>query len=470
MAGEIRFYRASAATMKEPGKILVVDDDNHIILSIRMLLEQYYNDVRAINNPGQIPSALEENTFDVIILDMNFSAGKTSGSDGLDWLDRIKALAPSTSVIFITAYGGIEIAVEGIKRGAFDFLVKPWENDKLLSCVSAACRLAKSQKKVARLSSQNTILNDTINRHFDEMIGESQSMLEVKEAIQKVGGTEANVLILGENGTGKELVARGVHKASARSSEVFINVDIASLAESLFESELFGHKKGAFTDAHEDRIGKFEAAAGGTIFLDEIGNLSMPLQAKLLKVLQERTMTRVGSNETIPLDFRLICATNMNLNDMVRAGTFRQDLLYRINTVEINLPSLRDRADDISILAMHFLTIFKNKYGKKGLYVPDYVLKKLAKHHWPGNIRELQHSIERAVIMSDGKQLHVKDFSLMPAVEENTSGFDNYNLETIEKWAIQQALIKYAGNISNAAKELGLSRGAMYRRMEKYEL
>lgn len=456
--------------MKTKGKILIVDDDTHIILSIRILLEQYYTDVRAINNPEQIPTALHETSFDVVILDMNFSAGRTTGHDGLLWLDRIKSQAPNVNVVFITAYGGVDIAVEAIKRGAFDFVMKPWENEKLLTSVSAAFKLTRSHQEVERLTTQKAFLTETLNSRFDEMIGESEAIASVFTAISKVAPTDASVLILGENGTGKELAARAIHQRSNRKDEVFMNVDVGAVAESLFESELFGHKKGAFTDAQEDRIGKFEAAGGGTIFLDEIGNLSLTLQAKLLKVLQERTITRLGSNETISVDFRLICATNMDVHTMIREGAFRQDLLYRINTVEVNLPPLRDRVEDIPILAQHFLASYKKKYGKNGLYVPEYVIKKLPKHSWPGNIRELQHAIERAVIMSDGKQLHVRDFSLMTPETDNGGEMDNYHLEAIEKWAIQKAIQKHMGNISHAATELGLSRGALYRRMEKYEL
>ncbi|MEL7145574.1 MAG: sigma-54 dependent transcriptional regulator [Bacteroidota bacterium] len=456
--------------MKNPGKILIIDDDNYIIVSIRILLEQHYDFVRAINSPAQIPTAFEENRYDVVVLDMNFSTGVTSGKDGLRWLQEIKQLSPGTEVILITAYGGIEIAVEAVKKGAFDFLTKPWENEKLVSTVAAAHKLNQAQQQLNQLSEENKVLQEMLRPPAIEIVGQSEEMQQVFGTIRKVADTDANVLILGENGTGKELAAKRIHELSGRKNKAFIGIDVGAIPESLFESELFGHRKGAFTDAIADRVGKFQAAAGGTIFLDEIGNIPLTLQARLLKVLQEREITRVGDNEVIKVDVRLLCATNMNLAEMVHKGLFRQDLLYRINTITLSLPALRDRVSDIPQLADHFLKIYKTKYRKKGLYVPEYVIKKLSKHAWPGNVRELQHAIERAVIMSDGKQLHVKDFSLTAEYQENTDGPDSYNLEKLEKWAVSRAIQKHQGNISLAAKELGLSRGAMYRRMEKYEL
>ena len=456
--------------MKEKGRILIVDDDNYVMLSIRILLEQHYTDVRGINNPIQIESALAENHYDVIVLDMNFKAGETSGKDGLSYLKLIKSLSPDTSVVLITAYAEINLAVEAIKEGAFDFLVKPWQNEKLITTISAAFQLNRSAKKIEQLTSKQTVLNSMLNAPFSEIIGESEAIQSVLRQIEKVASTDANVLITGANGTGKELVARAIHMASQRANEVFVSVDMGAITETLFESELFGHKKGAFTDAKADRVGKFEAASGGTIFLDEIGNLITPLQAKLLRVIQDQKVVPVGSNDVQDIDARLICATNANLPKMVQEDQFRQDLLFRINTIEIHLPSLKDRKDDIPLLAEHFLKQYKVKYGKKGLFVPDYVIKKLIKYDWPGNIRELQHAIERAVIMSDGKQLHVGDFSLAETNPTENQAFDSLNLDELEKWAITAAIKKHQGNVSNAAEELGLSRGAMYRRMEKYEL
>ena len=456
--------------MKNKGRILIVDDDNYVMLSIRILLEQHYDDVRGINNPLQIESALAENNYDAVILDMNFKVGESSGNDGLTYLKLIKALAPETSIVLLTAYGDINLAVEAIKQGAFDFITKPWQNEKLLSTVSAAFQLNKSNHKVKELSSKQTVLNEMLNAPFSEIIGESEKIKQVFQQIEKVANTDANVLITGENGTGKELVARAIHRASNRAKSIFVNVDMGAITETLFESELFGHKKGAFTDAKMDRVGKFEAANEGTLFLDEIGNLIKPLQAKMLRVIQDRQIVPVGSNDSKIIDVRLVCATNANLPQMVNEGEFRQDLLFRINTIEIHLPPLRERKEDIVLLAKHFINLYKNKYGKKGLFVPEYVVSKLEKYDWPGNIRELQHSIERAVIMSDGKQLHVQDFNLNQQNPSENAAIDSFNLDELEKWAIEACIKKHQGNISSAATELGLSRGALYRRMEKYEL
>ncbi|WP_339699222.1 sigma-54 dependent transcriptional regulator [uncultured Roseivirga sp.] len=456
--------------MKNKGRILIVDDDNYVMLSIRILLEQHYDDVRGINNPLQIETALVENNYDLVILDMNFKAGESSGNDGLYYLNQIKTISPETSIVLITAYGEINLAVEAIKLGAFDFITKPWQNEKLLSTVSAAFQLNKSNHKVKELSSKQSVLKAMLDAPFTEIIGESEKIKQVFQQIEKVAHTDANILITGENGTGKELVARAIHRASNRSKSIFVNVDMGAITETLFESELFGHKKGAFTDAKTDRIGKFEAANEGTLFLDEIGNLIKPLQAKMLRVIQDRQIVPVGSNDAKTIDVRLICATNANLPQMVNEDEFRQDLLFRINTIEIHLPPLRERKEDIAVLAEHFINLYKTKYGKKGLFVPDYVITKLEKYDWPGNIRELQHSIERAVIMSDGKQLHVQDFNLSSQNTSDNAQIESFNLEELEKWAIETCIKKHQGNISNAAVELGLSRGALYRRMEKYEL
>lgn len=456
--------------MKEKAKILILDDDNYVLLSLRILLEQHYTDVRGINNPNQLISALEENDFDVVILDMNFSAGETSGKDGLKYLQQVKEANPNTSVLLLTAYGEIDLAVEAMRLGAYDFLVKPWENEKLLSSVKKAFELNNAAKKINQLETDKTVLLNELNAPFNEIIGESEAIKRVFNQIEKVAKTNANVLITGENGTGKELVARAIHKASDRKDEIFLNVDMGAVSETLFESELFGHKKGAFTDARADRIGKFEAANGGTLFLDEIGNLPLALQAKLLRVIQDQKVTKVGENKPVDLDIRLICATNANLDELVKSDQFRQDLLFRINTIEIELPPLRERQEDIPVLAEHFLEVFMQKYKKPSLFVADYVYNKLQKYDWPGNIRELQHTVERAVIMSDGKQLQVSDFNLKDTNEAELGSIDSFNLDEIERWAIESAIKKHQGNISHAAQELGLSRGALYRRMEKYDL
>ncbi|KPK87737.1 MAG: AAA family ATPase [Bacteroides sp. SM23_62_1] len=452
------------------GNILIIDDDPYILLSVTTLLEQYYSTVRSLKDPALIPSELSETAWDVILLDMNFKPGDTSGEEGLQWLEKMLTDAPSLNIIVITAYGDVDVAVRAMKLGAIDFIVKPWQNEKLVSTVSAAFKLSQSKKKVHQLQLQKSILSSTIDFQYSDIIGNSPAIKQVIKDIEKVAGTDVNVLILGENGTGKELVAREIHRKSERKEEVFVNVDLGSLSESLFESELFGHQKGAYTDATEDRVGRFEAASGGTLFLDEIGNLTLQLQSKLLSALQNRKIFRVGSNRSIEVDIRLICATNRSLKQMVSQGAFRQDLLYRINTVEIEIPPLRKRQEDIPMLANYYLSIFKRKYRKDKLKLPNEVIMRLQRYEWPGNIRELRHAIERAIIMSDGHALRQADFQFL--VSEGSQEFvnDDYDLDNLEKWAIDSCLKKYGGNVSKAAIELGLTRGSLYRRMQKYGL
>lgn len=452
------------------GKLLIVDDDDYIKLTLKMFLEQHFRDIIALEDPNKIPGMMENNNFDVIILDMNFVQGETSGQAGFDWLGKILKIDPQSHVIMITAYGGVSIAVKAIKRGAKDFIVKPWQNERLLATISSVFNLSKEKQNVRYLKSQQRIISSSIDDQFSNIDGKSPAITKVFDIIDKVAATNADVLILGENGTGKELVARSIHRNSSRSEEVFISVDLGSISETLFESELFGHKKGAFTDAKEDRIGRFEAASGGTIFLDEIGNLSLSLQAKLLAILQNRQITRVGTNEPVDIDVRIICATNRQLTKMVKNREFREDLLYRINTVELQVPKLNERIDDIPLLTDHFLKLYSKKYNKPGLKIHGNVISKLKSYPWPGNIRELQHSIERAVIMSDNEKLEINDFSFLTSVSDSGIQPENYNLEMLESWAIRNAIRKHNGNISHAAKELGLSRGAMYRRIEKYGL
>ncbi|MTI21870.1 sigma-54-dependent Fis family transcriptional regulator [Fulvivirga sp. RKSG066] len=454
---------------KTPAKILIVDDDDLVLLSAQLLLEQHFTQVVKINNPQQIEEAFKEHTFDVVLLDMNFKQGETSGKEGIFWLKKIKEISQETNVLLMTAYGELDIAVEAMKEGASDFIVKPWQNEKLLATVQSTLRLTQQEKKVKQLEDKEKLLTAELNiKH--EMIGESEAILEVKHMIEKVAGTDADVLILGENGTGKEVAARLLHGNSTRVSEPFISVDLGTIPTELFESELFGHKKGAFTDAKEARIGRFEAADGGTLFLDEIGNLPLNLQKKLLTVLQNRQITKVGTNEPTHVDVRVICATNGNLKEMVKQGEFREDLLYRINTVEILMPALKDRPRDIGLLADFFLKKYSSKYHKSGLALESSSIDKLTNYSWPGNVRELQHAIERAVIMSEGDKLTQEDFRFLQSGNNDNYNFDNYNLEHIEAWAIKKAIKKHNGNISHAAKELGLSRGAMYRRMDKYNL
>lgn len=452
---------------KISGNVLVVDDDEFVLLSIRLLLEQHFTTVKTVGNPERLPALLEREVFDVVILDMNFRQGDTTGNQGRFWLRKIISQASETQVILLTAYADITVAVDSIKEGAFDFLVKPWQNEKLLSTVRTALTLNTEKRKVKQLKSQQRGLVSAMDVHIP-LIGQSAALAAIRKTIIKVAPTDADVLILGQNGTGKEVIAREIHHNSHRAQGVFMMVDVGALRDTLFESELFGHRKGAFTDAKEDRTGRFEAAAGGTILLDEIGNLSLALQAKLLTVLQQKKITKLGSNEPIDLDIRIICATNCDLHAMVKDGSFREDLLYRINTVEISAPPLRDRASDIPLLIDYFLQRFLKKYQKPAVTLEADVVPYLQKYHWPGNIRELQHALERAVIMSDGHTLTTDDFGSLQKNAAHDFSFDHYNLEKIEAWAIRKAIAKHHGNVSHAAEELGLSRGALYRRLETY--
>ncbi len=456
---------------KKLGKILVVDDDEDVLMAARLFLKQHVASVHTERNPELLLALLKNETYDVILLDMNFTRDASSGYEGFHWLNQILTLDPSAVVVLITAFGDVEMAVHAIKQGATDFVLKPWQNEKLLATLSAAMNLRHSREEVDRLRTRQQILSATLDQPFHDFVGACEAMQKVFSTIRKVARTEANVLILGENGTGKELIARELHRQSKRSEDVFISVDMGALSETLFESELFGHMKGAFTDAKEERAGRFEAASHGTLFLDEIGNLSLPLQAKLLTALQNRQIVRLGSNQSRPIDIRLICATNMPVYEMVAQKKFRQDLLYRINTVEIHVPPLRERLEDLPVLVEHFLKVYAQKYQKPLPRVNVATLKKLEKYHWPGNVRELQHALERAVIMGETQVLQPTDF-LLVASENKEDGliFDNYNLEEVEKAVIRRTISKHGGNISQAARELGLTRTSLYRRLEKYGL
>ncbi|MEX1352608.1 MAG: sigma-54 dependent transcriptional regulator [Desulfobacterales bacterium] len=457
--------------VKKNGNILVVDDNEDLLLAARLFLKQHFSVVHTEQDPENLPTILNNENYDVILLDMNFTIDATSGVEGFMWLDKILRLDPSAVVILITAFGDVEMAVKAVKTGATDFVLKPWQNEKLLATISSALSLRYSKLEVDRLRSREKQLSQDIDQRYHDMIGVSPAIQKVFATIEKVASTDADILILGENGTGKELVARALHRQSPRAGEVFISVDMGAIAETLFESELFGHMKGAFTDAKENRPGRFELADGGTLFLDEIGNLSLAMQAKLLSVLETRKVTRLGSNKPRDIDIRLICATNMPIYDMVAKNDFRQDLLYRINTVEVNLPPLRERQEDIPLLVDRFLAIFSKKYKKDITGISASALKKLQRYHWPGNIRELIHTLERAVILSESKMLQPADF-LFPEAGKDVEGvvFENYNLEEVEKTVIRKTLKKHDGNISHAAKELGLTRTSLYRRMEKYGL
>lgn len=456
------------------GKILIVDDNEDLLKAAKMYLKRHFARVDIEKNPEALPGLMKQEDYDVILLDMNFTKDVSSGSEGYYWLEKILHIDPSAVVVLITAYGDVQMAVKAIKAGATDFVLKPWENEKLLATLFSSMRLRESRDQIETLKIKNQEINQTINEKYNNIIGQSASMQRIFQTIDRVAQTDANVLILGENGTGKELIARAIHANSIRKAESFVSVDLGSITETLFESELFGHKKGSFTDAKEDRPGRFEMANNGTLFLDEIGNLSMPLQAKLLTVLQNRKVSRVGSNKDMAVDLRLICATNMPLYDMVKENRFRQDLLYRVNTIEIQIPSLRDRIEDIPLLANHFLKHYSAKYGKSVSKISDAAMTRLNKHPWPGNIRELQHSLERAIILSNSSVLQPEDFNFTAASNtkeaEQSLGLDQYNLDEVEKLLIRKVLKKYNGNITQAASELGLTRSSLYRRLEKHGL
>lgn len=457
---------------KKTGKILAVDDNIEVLLAIKLLLKPHVELIQTTDNPARIPLLMQQENYDVVLLDMNFTKDAISGSEGFFWLEKILSIDPEAVVIFITAYGDVENAVKAIKFGATDFVNKPWQNEKLLATVSSAIKLKQSKTEVASLKSKEKGLRAILDKPLDGFIGTSAPMQKVFENIQKVAATDASVLILGENGTGKELVARALHQYSKRKDEIFVSVDLGAITDTLFESELFGHTKGAFTDAKADRSGRFEIASGGTLFLDEIGNLQLAMQAKLLTVLERREVTRVGANKPKPIDIRLICATNMPIRDMVDEDRFREDLLYRVNTVEIHIPPLRERGDDISLLAKHFLQLYSKRYNKTIKDISPQAIKKIQTYHWPGNVRELQHSVERAVIMTDNKILQPEDFYLTNSTNSKPEGLEleNYNLEDVEKNIIVKVLKMHQGNISTAAKDLGLTRTSLYRRMEKYGL
>jgi len=448
------------------GKILVIDDTKNVLSALEILLQFEYKTVSCMSNPNLISSFPNLIDYDIVLLDMNFSAGVNTGNEGLYWLKEIKKKAPHISVIMMTAYGAIDLAVKALKEGAVDFVLKPWNNDKLLATVQAAYSLRRSQKEIGQLKEKQQSLKQLINQNKNYIIGNSKALTSVLNLVRKVAKADINVLVTGENGTGKELIARELHQTSDRKNEVFIAVDMGSISESLFESELFGHTKGSFTDAKEDRAGKFEAANGGTLFLDEIGNLSLPAQAKLLSAIQNKVIVRVGSNKPVQVDIRLICATNCDLDKMVADGLFREDLLYRINTIRIEVPPLRDRDDDILILADFYLNRFVTKYGKQGLRINQAALEKLRSYTWPGNVRELLHTIERAVILSEGSVLKPSDFLLNSRTAVSVENGPD-TLEEMELLMITNALLQHNGNYSAAAEQLGISRQTLYNKIKK---
>lgn len=451
------------------GSILVVDDNKNVLSALRILLESYFQQVILLSSPNQLPSKLREATPDIVLLDMNFSAGINSGNEGLFWLTEIKKIDAELPVVLFTAYADIDLAVKGLKEGASDFVVKPWDNARLIATLQGAYTLSQSQKEVKSLREKQGILRRELNP--DERIcwGQSNAMHQLRKLVEKVAKTDANILITGENGTGKEVIAREIHRLSTRKDEVLVAVDMGAVSETLFESELFGHVKGAFTDARTDRAGKFEAANNGTLFLDEIGNLSYPLQAKLLSVIQSRQVVRVGDNKSIPVNIRLVCATNRDLEQSVQNGEFREDLLYRVNTIHIEMPPLRERKADILELANFFLQKQAAKYNKINLTFNHQTISKLENYAWPGNVRELQHAIEKAVILCDVNELLPSDFYMK---EQNISAsrIENMSLEEAERLLISNSLKKNNANLSAVASELGITRPTLYSKIKKYGL
>lgn len=470
--------------MSKEGIVLIVDDDEDILIAGKLLLKRHFAEVTSCQQPDMIPQLMAKRSFDAVLLDMNFGPGESSGKAGYRWLQKILQLDSQAVVIMITAHGDIDTVVEAMKLGATDFVSKPWQNEKLVATVSSAVALSRTRTEANRLRTTNKILAEaTQQQGGQKILGQSPAIQDVMSIIERTSNTDANILILGENGTGKELVARELHRKSQRANQVFMSVDLGAVSETLFESELFGHKKGAFTGAGEDRAGRFQAADGGTLFLDEIGNLPLHLQAKLLSVLAERKVTPLGTHKAIGFDVRVIAATNLPRDLLSDKKHFRQDLLFRLNTVEIVLPPLRQRVDDIETIAIYYLNLYSRKYAKPNKPISTEALAAIKCYHWPGNIRALRHAVERAVILCEGEQLDLADFQLLPSTSpaydaplaasdsfadacEDIS--DDMSLEQIEKLAVSKALKKYRYNISHAAKALGLTRAALYRRMEKH--
>lgn len=471
------------------GKILIVDADQDILTAGKLLLKRHYDQVLMCDKPELIEQLMSQHNFDAILLDMNFGPGESSGQQGFVWLAKILEIDPQAVVVLITAHGGVDVAVEAMKMGATDFIAKPWQNEKLVATLSASVKLRRTRSEAEMLKRTNRALSEVVSAPKQPMLGNSKALQDVMSLIERSAPTDANVLILGENGTGKELAARALYLLSKRADKVFMSVDLGAVTESLFESELFGHKKGAFTDAREDRVGRLQAANGGTLFLDEIGNLPLHLQAKLLTVLEQRKVSPVGANEPIEIDIRVIAATNLSRDQLAREDRFRQDLLFRLNTVEITIPPLRERPDDIPEIAEHYAALYCRKYGRAMKGFSSAAMAAISRYDWPGNVRALRHALERAVILSEGDQFEVADFQLdiqpnqpgalvvpgqvsapePPVIPEDDIN-DDLNLARLEKRTIKKALQQHRYNISHAARELGLTRAALYRRMEKHGL
>ncbi|WP_421919974.1 sigma-54-dependent transcriptional regulator [Marinifilum sp.] len=456
--------------MPKQGKLLIVDDNEELLFAFQLFLQAHFERVDTINNPNILLSKLREEEYDVIMLDMNFRAGINSGNEGLYWLKQVLDYDKNACVVFITAYGDIELAVKAMKEGAVDFVQKSWDEKHILSTLLSAFKLRCSKMEIKSLKSKQKRLNQEINKNKSFVIGKSPRMQEVFHTVDKVAATDANVLITGENGTGKEVVAREVHLRSTRSDQIFVHVDLGAISESLFESELFGHKKGAFTDAKEDRMGRFELASGGTLFLDEIGNVPLHLQMKLLTAIQRKEVTPVGGSTSVQIDVRIVAATNCNLLKMVADGLFREDLLYRINTITLELPSLKERSEDIAELSQFYLEKFTKQYAKESMQMNKSALTKLEKHAWPGNIRELQHIIEKTVILNDSTKLNAEDVIIGESLKKTEVMPDSFNLIENERVLIKKAIQFTGGNMSMASKELGINRSTLYDKIKKYDL
>jgi len=452
---------------KRDSRILIVDDNKELLLGYEIFLSQHFNAIKTVSNPNLIPSLLKESVYDVILLDMNFSAGAHTGNEGFYWMKRILESDRDASIIFITAYGDIELAVRAIREGATDFVMKTWDKEKILSTIIAAWQLRRSRSEIRNLKSKQLHLMERENLQFDFCMSQSIAMKDLMKTVEKVAPTEANILILGENGTGKELLAREIHRQSMRSREIFVSIDLGTITETLFESELFGHVKGAYTGADADKQGRIEIASGGTLFLDEIGNLPLPLQAKLLTVIEKREVVKVGSSQTVPVDIRLICATNSNLYQLCEEGRFREDLLYRINSIQLNVPPLRERQEDIPILAEYFVEKFAERHHKPGIKISKMALRQISKYYWKGNIRELRNMIERAVLLSEDTLLKPADFSPYSG-GPGTHREDDLNLELNERKLIEKALGKNGNNKRLTAKALGINRTTLYNKIRKY--
>lgn len=452
------------------GKVLIADDDKSVLRALEIYLEPYFEKVKTFNNPNQLLNELQSECYNAVLLDMNFKTGQINGNEGLFWLRELKNKGIESSIVMFTAYGDLDLAVEAMKDGATDFILKPWNNEKLLSTIQNAVQLNISQKRIKQLEDKTESLSQVINQSEVEIIGRSAVMLKLLKTIEKVATTDANILLLGENGTGKELIARKIHNLSSRLSKPLITVDLGSLNENLFESELFGHTKGAFTGALNEKNGRFQIASSGTLFLDEIGNIPIILQSKLLSSLQNKTIYPVGSSKPIEIDVRLISATNKNIPKLISEGLFREDLYYRINTIQIEIPPLRERGEDIILIALHYLNIYSNKYDKLGLKFSEDAVNEMLNYAWPGNIRELRHVIEKAVILSERGILSAKDFALNKSVYGENRDSWPLKFEEIERKAIVRALENNRGRIIDAAAELGLTRQTLRNKIIKYQI